>query len=112
MNTKTYQSLAEFYPFYLSQHLNSISRYLHVYATSLGVIIALTLLFKGYYLLFPLGFVVGYAGAWIGHFVFEKNRPATFKYPLYSFTCDFIMIKDFFAGTLDAKIEKVKQGNY
>ncbi len=110
MQTKKYQSIVEFYPFYLSQHLHPISRYLHVYATSMGVIIALTMLSKGYFLLFPLGLVVGYVGAWIGHFVFEKNRPATFKYPLYSFACDFLMIKDFFKGTLDEKIAQVKLG--
>lgn len=112
MNTKNYQTLAEFYPFYLSQHLHPISRYLHVYATSLGSLIALVLLLKGHLLLFPLGLVVGYAGAWVGHFVFEKNRPATFKYPLYSFVCDFLMIKDFFAGTLNEKIDLIKQGKF
>lgn len=107
MSTKTYQNLAEFYPFYLSQHLHPVSRYLHVFGTSLALIIAIVFIIKGHYLLIPLGFIIAYTFAWTGHYVFEKNRPATFKYPFMSFACDFIMLKDFFAGTLDGKIAQI-----
>ena len=47
---------------------------------------------------FPLGFIPGYAFAWIGHFIFEKNRPATFQHPFYSLMGDFVMLKDFLVG--------------
>ena len=42
----------------------------------------------------------GYAFAWVGHFFFEKNRPATFKHPFYSFAGDWVMFKDILAGRI------------
>ena len=83
-----YRSFAAFYPFYLTEHVNPVSRRLHVVGTSLVIVcLALGLLCDGrFFLAAPL---VGYGFAWIGHFVFEKNRPATFKYPLYSLMGDF-----------------------
>ena len=92
MRTNNYNSFWEFYPFYLSQHQNSICRLLHFIGTSLII-----LLFVFYVntpadlILIPL---VGYGFAWAGHFFFEKNRPATFTYPLYSFIGDWLMFKD------------------
>ena len=50
------------------------------------------------YKLVPISFVFGYTFAWIGHFFFEKNKPATFKYPLYSFIGDWVMLKDIIFG--------------
>ena len=95
---RTFHSFAEFYPYYLEEHSSPACRGLH-YA---GSMLALTLLgysiaTSQYTLLFFLP-VVGYGFAWIGHFVFEKNKPATFKYPLYSFLGDWVMLKDFFLG--------------
>ncbi|MDH5582180.1 MAG: DUF962 domain-containing protein, partial [Bdellovibrionales bacterium] len=91
---KKFNSLKEFYPFYLSEHGNKICRRLHVFGTSLSIIIiTLSLIFKCYWFI-AVGIIQGYAFAWVGHFVFEKNRPATFKWPLYSFICDFKMMID------------------
>ncbi len=83
-----YRSFAAFYPFYLTEHVHPVSRRLHVIGTSLVVVcVALGVLRDGrFFLAAP---VVGYGFAWIGHFVFEKNRPATFKHPLYSLMGDF-----------------------
>jgi len=83
-----YRSFASFYPFYLSEHLNPTSRRLHVIGTSLVlVVLALGALVDArWFIAAPL---VGYGFAWAGHFLFEKNRPATFKYPLYSLAGDF-----------------------
>jgi hypothetical protein len=83
-----YRSFAAFYPFYLTEHVNPVSRRLHVMGTTLVVVcLALGVLRDGrFFLAAPL---VGYGFAWVGHFVFEKNRPATFKYPLYSLMGDF-----------------------
>jgi len=94
MTDKKYQSFNEFYPFYLSQHKNNICRRLHFIGSSL------ILLLIGYCIKHNLwqGLwfipVIGYGFAWIGHFVFEKNKPATFTYPIYSFIGDWVMFKD------------------
>lgn len=86
-----YTSLKEFYPFYLSEHQNRVSRLLHFVGTSLiGLWITLAVLQKNawWLVLIPVG---GYGFAWVGHYFFEKNRPATFQYPLYSLASDFIL---------------------
>ena len=97
---KAFNSFAEFYPYYLQEHSNDICRRLH-YVGSLLVlgILAYTLLTQQFIWLFALPFA-GYGFAWIGHFVFEKNKPATFKYPLYSFMGDWVMLKDAFTGRI------------
>lgn len=92
--TSKYTSLKAFYPFYLSQHQNTVCRRLHFIGSLLGLLcLATAIILKApYYIL--LGLVFGYLFAWIGHFVFEKNKPATFQYPLYSFVCDWLMFRD------------------
>jgi hypothetical protein len=89
-----YQTFAEFYPFYLSQHRNPVCRTLHVagVVSSLGLL--LLLLARQQWLAAPLFPLPGYACGWIGHFVFEKNRPASFRYPFYSFAADIRMAID------------------
>ncbi len=79
-----FKSFAEFYPYYLQEHSNATCRRLH-YVGSLLVlsVLAYALLTQQWLWLLALP-VIGYGFAWIGHFVFEKNRPATFDYPLYS----------------------------
>lgn len=92
--TSKYTSLKAFYPFYLSQHQNTVCRRLHFVGSLLGLACLATALVlqAPYYIL--LGLVFGYLFAWIGHFVFEKNKPATFQYPMYSFICDWLMFRD------------------
>ncbi|MCL6271239.1 DUF962 domain-containing protein [Sansalvadorimonas sp. 2012CJ34-2] len=90
-----FQSFAEFYPYYLNEHSNPVCRNLHYIGSTLVLILlAYSLITAQYRLLFLLP-VVGYGFAWVGHFFFEKNKPATFKYPLYSFMGDWVMLKDF-----------------
>jgi hypothetical protein len=96
-----FKSFEEFYPYYLLQHGNTTSRRLHFIGLMLallwlGLVIACGL--NSWYLLFCL--VFGYGAGFIGHFVFEKNKPATFKYPLYSFVSDFAMAKDILTGKI------------
>ncbi len=91
-----FSSFAEFYPFYLSQHGNRICRRLHFVGTSLVILIFFYALIEARFALLWLIPIVGYGFAWIGHFVFEKNKPATFKYPFYSLAGDFVMYKDMF----------------
>lgn len=97
---KQYNTFAEFYPYYLSEHSDVRCRVLHYIGSSL-VIIALgyCLVMQQYWglLLCPL---IGYGFAWVGHFFFEHNRPATFTYPVYSFVGDWVMLFQFFTGRL------------
>ncbi len=84
-------SFADFYLFYLGEHRNRTCRRLHFLGTSLGLacfVMAAWLLKPG---LVVLGLLLGYGLAWTGHFAFEKNRPASFKQPLYSFRADWLM---------------------
>jgi hypothetical protein len=103
MTTETqqrYTSFAEFYPYYLQEHSNATCRRLH-YVGSLLVlgILAYVLLSQQWLWLLAIP-LVGYGFAWVGHFVFEKNRPATFQYPLYSLMGDWVMLKDAFTGRI------------
>ena len=88
---KVFRNFEEFYPFYLGEHSNRINRRLHIIGTTLGFLVliyAILLADYGKMWYFP---VIGYGFAWFGHFFFEKNRPATFKYPLMSFRGDMRM---------------------
>ena len=92
--SKHYSSFSSFYPFYLSQHQNTTCRRLHFFGSLTGLLIALYGVFAAMYALLLLALVVGYAFAWVGHFFFEKNKPATFRYPFYSYCGDWVMFKD------------------
>ena len=85
------QTFADFYPFYLNEHANRTSRRLHFVGSSIGLVLLVTAAITGNAWLIPLSLLQGYAFAWVGHFFFEHNRPATFKYPLFSFMGDWRM---------------------
>jgi hypothetical protein len=89
-----YQRFSEFYPFYLSEHADRTSRRLHFVGTSLGLAFALHALSTLNFWWLLAALACGYAFAWVGHFFFEKNRPATFTYPLWSFMGDWVMWKE------------------
>ena len=95
-----YKSFKDFYPFYLSQHQNVTCRRLHFIGTALVILTAIYSLFLLELTPLILMPVFGYGFAWVGHFVFEKNRPATFTYPLYSLSGDFVMFKDILSGKI------------
>jgi hypothetical protein len=97
MSFRTFQ---EFYPFYLGEHANRTSRRLHVVGTTLAVAQLLLVFLTGNPWLLLSGLVTGYALAWVGHYFFEKNTPATFKYPLFSLRGDFAMARDVFTGRI------------
>jgi hypothetical protein len=92
------KSFAEFYPFYLNEHRNRTCRRLHFVGSTLTLVCLVLLLATGQpqYLLYAL--LCGYGFAWVGHFVFEKNKPASFKRPLYSFIGDWVMYRDIWTG--------------
>jgi hypothetical protein len=95
---KAYTSLKEFYPFYLTEHSHPTSRILHFIGTGLVFIILITaLILQKWWMLTTIP-LVGYGFAWVGHFFFEKNKPATFQYPRYSLASDFLLFFDLLLG--------------
>lgn len=95
-----FASFREFYPYYLSEHANRTSRRLHFVGTLLFISFIVYALVTERWLVAILGPLVGYGLAWVGHFFFEKNKPATFNYPLYSFMGDLMMLRDFLIGRI------------
>lgn len=99
-SSERYQSFAEFYPYYLQEHSNPTCRRLHYVGSLLVLAILAYALINQQWLWLLCIPLVGYGFAWIGHFVFEKNRPATFQYPFYSLLGDWVMLKDVFTGRI------------
>lgn len=99
--TAGFNSFAEFYPYYLAEHRNSSCRRLHFVGTSLVIgLLAFAVGSASWGLLLAVP-LAGYGFAWAGHLFFEKNRPATFKHPLYSLAGDFVMFRDMLLGKVD-----------
>ena len=98
--TRPFATFAEFYPFYLAEHANRMCRRMHFAGTSLvlGCFVAAVATRNPWWL--AAAPVAGYGFAWIGHFVFEHNRPATFTHPLYSLMGDWVMYKDMLTGRI------------
>jgi hypothetical protein len=102
-----YRTMAEFWPFYLREHSRRGTRALHLAGTGVALAcVVLAAVLRNPWLL--LGAVVaGYAFAWVGHFAVERNRPATFTYPLKSFASDWKMFGYFLAGRLGRELDKL-----
>ena len=95
---KKHDSFAEFYPFYLTEHSDRTARRLHFLGLLLALVCLVMLIATGHWLWLPLVFVCGYSFAWIGHYFFEKNQPASFRQPLYSFMGDWKMFWQMLTG--------------
>ena len=95
---KQFSSLKEFYPFYLKEHKNHTSRALHFIGTFLIFAILIFGSIKKEFTFFYFCPLVGYGFAWVGHYFFEKNKPATFKHPFYSLASDFLLFFDILRG--------------
>ncbi len=98
MEKKRFNRFSEFYPFYLSEHQDRVNRRLHFVGTSLVIALVLFALVTQQWLWLAAVPLAGYGFAWVGHFFFEKNKPATFNHPLYSFLGDWVMYKDILTG--------------
>jgi hypothetical protein len=86
-----FHSFAEFYPFYLAEHRHPVSRRLHLAGTTISILVLAAAIWLQSWWLLLGAFVQGYSLAWIGHWFFERNRPATFRHPLWSFAGDWRM---------------------
>lgn len=107
MSTQNFESFEDFWPFYVQEHSQSATRTFHFIGTTFGIISLIMLLFTGKLWFIFLGLWVSYGFAWFSHFFIEKNRPATFKYPLYSFLADFRMYGLMLRGQMDKEVDKV-----
>lgn len=92
MSQGRYDSFTEFWPYYLAEHSKPGTRLLHLLGTLIALATVVVFILIGKWWLFPLALIPGYGAAWIGHFFIEKNKPATFQYPLWSFMGDYKMI--------------------
>lgn len=101
--SKQYDSFSEFYPYYLSEHQDSRCRRCHYLGSTLTLVTLCLCLYHEAWLYLWLLPVIGYGFAWFGHFVFEKNRPATLDYPWYSFLGDWVMFWQMLKGLLTFK---------
>jgi hypothetical protein len=100
MQSRQFTSFADFWPYYLGEHSKSATRLLHCVGTLTAIAAAIFLILIGKWWLFPLALVPGYAFAWVSHFFVEKNRPATFTHPLWSFMGDWKMLGLMLTGRL------------
>lgn len=114
MEIEQFRTFADFYPYYLSEHQNRTCRLLHAVGSTL-VLVEMALLLMGVWtgwawLALPL---TGYGFAWVGHFFFERNRPATFTYPVWSLMGDWVMFAQIITGSLslDASKDPIVGGN-
>jgi hypothetical protein len=98
VDPKSIKTFAEFYPFYLSEHSNRTCRRLHFAGSTLALLCFVTAVWRGQPIYLLYGLLCGYGFAWVGHFGFEKNKPASFKRPLFSFMGDWVMYKDIWFG--------------
>jgi len=97
---KEYSTFKQFYPYYLREHSNRNNRRLHFVGSCLVLLIAIYATLTNHWWLLLLLPITGYGFAWVGHFFFEKNKPATFIYPLYSLMGDWVMFKDILVGNV------------
>ena len=100
MSQERYNSFTEFWPYYLAEHSKPGTRLLHLIGTSIALGCVVLFIIIGKWWLFPLALIPGYVFAWSAHFFIEKNRPATFTHPLWSFMGDWKMLALMLTGRL------------
>ncbi|MBK8813084.1 MAG: DUF962 domain-containing protein [Acidobacteria bacterium] len=105
MEIKNY---SEFWDFYVGEHRDPVNRLLHFIGTTLAMVLLVWFIATGRYLLLPVVLVAGYGFAWVGHFFVEKNKPASFKYPLWSFISDYKMVFYMLTGKMNREVERIR----
>ena len=108
MSEQEIKSFEEFWPYYVTEHSQPATRALHFAGTATALACAAALVAGQRWKWLPAALIPGYAAAWVGHFFIEKNRPATFKYPLWSFLADQKMFALMLAGQMQEEVERVQ----
>ncbi len=98
MEPKRYSRFREFYPFYLAEHSRRGTRVLHFFGTGAGLICLALAIGYGAPSWILLGLGLGYGFAWLSHAFIERNRPATFRHPFYSFLADLRLFLELLSG--------------
>lgn len=98
-----FKDYEEFWPFYVAEHRDPVNRRLHFIGTTLVMAMAPNPL------LWPVLPIAGYGFAWVGHFKFERNRPASFKHPLWSLRADFRMWRKIATGQMGAELARADE---
>jgi hypothetical protein len=101
-------TLREFWPFYVGEHQQPLNRTLHFIGSTLVLAVLATAIASGRPLWLAAAPLCGYGFAWVGHFFVEKNRPATFKYPLFSLLCDWVMYVKILTGRMNDEVRAVQ----
>ena len=96
----------DFWPYYLREHSQPATRGWHYLGTALALLTLFIIILTGKWAFLPLAFICGYFFAWVSHGAIEKNKPATFTYPLWSVISDFKMLFCFLTGRMDKELEK------
>jgi hypothetical protein len=109
MAEKKYKSFWSFYPYYLTEHRKPATRLLHFIGTALIFVCLILGIITGKWLWFVIIPLCGYGFAWVGHFFVEKNKPATFVYPLYSLGSDFVMFWHILTGQIGKKLSEAER---
>ena len=97
----------EFWDFYVAEHSQPLTRYLHFIGTLLSLTLLVWIISSGRWLYFPICLVIAYGFAWVSHFYVEHNKPATFKYPLWSLISDYKMVFYMLIGKMNGEVERV-----
>jgi hypothetical protein len=103
-------SFREFWPFYVGEHQRPLTRGLHYVGTTGVIVTVAAALATGRWGLLAGAPVFGYGFAWFAHFFVEKNRPATFRYPLYSLAADFVMYGKMLRGQMGSEARRLRRG--
>ena len=100
VSPREFPDFRSFYPYYLGEHSCRITRRLHVIGSFCVIGLIIAAIATRIWWLLALTLVAGYGFAWVGHFFFEKNRPATFKHPFYSLIGDWVMFVQALTGRI------------
>ena len=107
MQTPRFETFEQFWPFYVKEHAKKATRTLHFIGTTTAIACGVGGLLTKRRWLLALAPLVGYGSAWIAHFFIEKNKPATFTYPLWSLRADLVMCSKIVRGTMSAEVERI-----